>query len=264
MKLKKLVEFSTFNRRGAIILLALTIVILANVILTSNPEVPVSGKLPVESKTYHGNFHKRYQKKHFEDKGTGRKIRTFAFDPNTLPVDSFVIMGLSQKQAMVIENYRKKGGKFRTPEDFARMYVITKSFFDKQKKYIHINQGVRGNLKKNRVIPRVELNTVTMEELIALPLIGEKRAQAIITFRNKAGGIYSVKQLAKMRIMDECSIDTLMKYSDVDESRIVKLDVNTATFTEMKSHPLLGYFVTKKITGYKNLVGTIKRVDELY
>ena len=55
----------------------------------------------------------------------------FAFDPNTASQSDFQRLGLESWQARNIIKYRNKGGIFRTPRDFARVYGLTKKQFEK-------------------------------------------------------------------------------------------------------------------------------------
>ena len=48
-----------------------------------------------------------------------RNVESFRFDPNTVTVNDLMRLGFSEKQALSIDNYRKKGGRFRRKGDFA-------------------------------------------------------------------------------------------------------------------------------------------------
>ncbi len=65
-------------------------------------------------------------------------VHLFAFDPNTIPLDSLCLLGFSPKQAQTIINYRNKGGIFRKKEDFARMYVVSEERYAQLSSYIFI------------------------------------------------------------------------------------------------------------------------------
>ncbi len=67
-----------------------------------------------------------------------RPAQLFAFDPNTISLDSLCLLGFSPKQAQTIINYRSKGGKFRKKEDFARMYVVSEERYAQLSSYIFI------------------------------------------------------------------------------------------------------------------------------
>ncbi len=62
----------------------------------------------------------------------------FFFDPNTITLDSLCMLGLTPRQAQTILNYRNKGGRFRRPEDFSRMYVVSEELYLRVKPFIAI------------------------------------------------------------------------------------------------------------------------------
>lgn len=72
------------------------------------------------------------------DPGKPGSYSPFFFDPNTITLDSLCMLGLSPRQARTILNYRNKGGRFRQPEDFARMYVVSEEFYLRVKPFIVI------------------------------------------------------------------------------------------------------------------------------
>ena len=51
-----------------------------------------------------------------------KEAESFTFDPNTASVEDFCRLGFTVKQAESIDNYRKKGGRFRRKSDFAKSY----------------------------------------------------------------------------------------------------------------------------------------------
>lgn len=73
---------------------------------------------------------KRQSKKEFEK---------FQFDPNSISKDSLELLGISGKTASILDNYRKKGGRFRKPEDLKKVYGMDKHF-DEIKNLISIKQ----------------------------------------------------------------------------------------------------------------------------
>jgi competence protein ComEA len=58
----------------------------------------------------------------------------------------------------------------------------------------------------------VNVNTATMEELTALPGIGEKRAQAIIEVRKQKGGFKSVDELTEVKGIGPANLEKLRPY----------------------------------------------------
>ena len=52
------------------------------------------------------------------------KGELFQFDPNTLSVEGWQKLGLSEKTSKTINKYRSKGGKFYKPEDIKKILMI--------------------------------------------------------------------------------------------------------------------------------------------
>lgn len=108
-----------------------------------------------------------------------RRVETFRFNPNTASIEDLMRLGFSEKQAMAIDSYRQKGGRFRRPSDFARSYVVSDSIFARLEPYI--------------VIPKTDINRADSAALDALPGIGPYFARKIIEYRQRLGG-YSYKE----------------------------------------------------------------------
>jgi competence protein ComEA len=58
----------------------------------------------------------------------------------------------------------------------------------------------------------VNVNTATIEELTALPGIGEKRAQAIVEARKQKGGFKSVDELTEVKGIGPANLEKLRPY----------------------------------------------------
>ena len=87
-----------------------------------------------------------------------RKMESFPFDPNAVTLEELVRLGLSERQAQSILNYREKGGRFRSKEDFKKMYVVSDSLYERLEPFIDI--------------PKLELNAADSAALATLQGIG--------------------------------------------------------------------------------------------
>lgn len=66
------------------------------------------------------------------------KVRLFPFDPNTADSTQLLSLGLKPWQVRSIYRYRAKGGRFRKPTDFARLYGLTLKQYKQLEPYIRI------------------------------------------------------------------------------------------------------------------------------
>ncbi len=203
----------------------------------------------------------------------------FNFDPNTLREEGWQQLGLREKTIKTILNYLSKGGKFRKPEDLQRVYGLFPDEYERLRPYIRIGEVTSSplpawtNEKRDfekpakvtadtrRVI--VEINTADTSALIALPGIGSKLAQRIISFREKLGGFYSVKQVAETFGLADSVFRKIEPLLKLEVKTWRKININTATAEELKVHPYLKWNVINALLAYRKEHGSFRNTDEL-
>ena len=103
-----------------------------------------------------------------------RKVESFSFNPNTVSVEDLRRLGFSEKQAQAIDNYRKKGGRFRRASDFGKSYVVADSVFDRLEPFINI--------------PKLDINKADSAAFDDLPGIGPYFAGKMVSYRASLRG----------------------------------------------------------------------------
>ncbi|MCR5130784.1 MAG: helix-hairpin-helix domain-containing protein [Prevotella sp.] len=71
------------------------------------------------------------------------KPEQFPFDPNTADSTQFLRLGLQPWQVRNIYKYRARGGIYRQPSDFARLYGLTQKQYRELEPYIRISSDYR-------------------------------------------------------------------------------------------------------------------------
>ena len=196
----------------------------------------------------------------------------FQFDPNTLSVEGWQKLGLSEKTSKTIDKYRSKGGKFYKPEDIKKIWGMPEGFYERVKDYITI-ASVQNNHQQNdfekttytkpeKKAVVVNINDADTSAFIALPGIGSKLAARIVNFRDKLGGFYSVEQVGETYGLPDSTFQKIKNSLQLNGS-VKKLNVNTATKDELKIHPYFKWNLANAIVEYRNQHGAFKSLDDL-
>nr|WP_306302127.1 helix-hairpin-helix domain-containing protein [Hoylesella saccharolytica] len=195
---------------------------------------------------------------------------------------AIALSGLTEWQVKSLLKYRAKGGVFRQPADFARLYGLTQRQFKQLQPYIRISDDYRpaaelfAHQEKTTAYQRdtvkfpiklkegahVLLNTADTSVLKKIPGIGSYFARQIVAYRNRLGGYSSVSQLAEI---DDFPSETLsfFQLSADDASRIRKLNLNKLTLNELKRHPYISFYQARAIVDYRRLHGALRSLDDL-
>lgn len=197
------------------------------------------------------------------------------FDPNT--ADSVLLrqLGLPVYIVRNILKYRAKGGVFRSPESFSRIYGLKEEVYQKLKPYItiaplvsvsHVRTDTFRQLKDTiPYIPKyeegtiVDLNKAGTSILKRIPGIGSTLARMIVVYRQRLGGFYDVSQLQEV---PHVRVE-LNKWFVVTPAGLHKIQVNSASLDKLRSHPYMDFYKAKAIMEYRRKRGKIKGLSQL-
>ena len=210
-----------------------------------------------------------------EEAGTHSVFHTkelFNFDPNNLPEDDWVRLGLSPAQARCIKNYEAKGGKFFTKEDVKKMYVISAERYAELEPYIVLPEKKTDSQNEDTQQPTIangknvkpsiiELNTADTSDLISINGIGPAFAKRILDYRDRLGGFYSTAQLTEVFGIDQVKFDGIKNFVKADSSYVRKININTADISELKKLPYFSPSVASALVNYRKVHGNFKSVD---
>ena len=203
-------------------------------------------RLETMRKTRHGrevymvkkeSSHSR-QVKAVREKSAPKSVENFRFDPNTVAVPDLVRLGFTERQAVSIDNYRKKGGIFRRKSDFAKSFVVADSVYARLEPYIDI--------------PLLDLNLADSAAFDRLPGIGGYFAAKMVEFRRQLGGSYSSKeQLMDIRRFDREKFDALSDLVVVSDDNVRPYPLWTLPADSLKQHPYIGSYAARGIVIYR-------------
>jgi len=215
-----------------------------------------------------------YESSEFTEKKT--LADPFIFNPNEVSLADLQVLGFSLKQAESIDRYRSKGGKFRSPEDFKKMFVVNEFMYarlehflsfpenqsDDKYAYSEKKDWPKKEEKSNRIYA---LNTVDSIGLEGLPGIGPIYAQRIIKYRERLGGYTSIEQLNEVYGLDKNpeTVSLISPFLTVDGIPLTKINVNTATWAELVRHPYINKNIANSIIAIRLQHGPYKEVNDV-
>ncbi len=208
------------------------------------------------------------------------KGELFYFDPNTLSLEGWKRLGIRDKTIGTIQNYTSKGGKFKKPADLQRIYGLYPDEYERLAPYVKIestgviptSKDFTGNSRSSEETVKtyvayrytsVDINLADTTDLIALPGIGGKLATRIINFRNKLGGFYSISQVGETFGLPDSTFQKIKQYLKLESSAVRKININTATIDELKSHPYIRYGIANPIIAYRDQHGPFANLHDI-
>lgn len=188
-----------------------------------------------------------------QDRFVERRDTLFAFDPNYVTTQELVWLGLSPKQAQVIINWREKGGYFWEKQDFARMYTVSDSLYERLEPYLYIH--VPQHKKLN-------LNQADSAALDALPGIGPYFARKILDYRDRLGGYAAVEQLLEVGL-DSLRWRSLSVRLWCDTTQIRCLSLSCSPADSLARHPYIGSYLTSSIVRWREFQKKPIKLEDL-
>lgn len=213
--------------------------------------------------SYHSVYRKNY--------GT-----LFYFDPNTIDAAGWKKLGLRDKTIGTILNYRSKGGKFKKPEDIRKVWGLFPDEAERLIPYIKIENSEENIFVKDepaefyerkkyesiRTYKAININHADTSEWIALPGIGSKLSQRIISFRDKLGGFYSVQQVGETFGLADSVFQKIKPFLQVS-GEVKKININKASIEALKTHPYIRYAIGNAIIQYRKQHGDYKSIGDM-
>jgi len=284
--------FSKGQRIAITVLIALIVVIivlnLALPLLINNKEKPVDNNFITEAREFELKMVQRdslrnaawkhqYQNKYAPANAAWKtrqeKYSLFAFDPNKADSATFIALGIKPFIISNILKFRKKGGTFKTPESFSKVYGISPEKFNELAPHIRIDQTITTKTDSIKYPSKpastkvqgmvVELNSADTTELLKVTGIGRGYAKGIVRFRQQTGGFASVEQLRELYGMTEANFQKIRLSCTANTSLIRKIKINSATVERLNAHPYINFYQAKAIYELRRQKVKLKNIQEL-
>lgn len=202
-------------------------------------------------------------------------IQIEPFDPNSLDEEGWQDLGLNQKQAKVIMNYRAKGGTFKIKSDLSKMYSISDQKYQELRPFIllpdsmvftsHIQENPQAFEKKDKteIIVYVKINSADSLQFIKLKGIGPVLSSRILNYRERLGGFHSIFQISEVYGLQDSTFRKIKKYFILDTVKLRTININTADAKTLKRLPYLRWKHANAIEKYRRQHGKFSDLNEL-
>lgn len=171
------------------------------------------------------------------------------FNPNDYSLDDWMALGLSVKQSQSILNFVQRG--IYSNSALEKIYVMPTEVYDLIKDSTYYEKQITEfTVIKDSVVkplPLLEINAASKEDLIELNGVGEFYAKQILKYKNELGGFVFIEQLLEVWKMRLETYEKLLPQLSIDINKIKKINVNTCSLEDLRSHPYLDYYQANSI-----------------
>lgn len=211
----------------------------------------------IERQQYGNNYSRNDYQHEYRDNAQPTEL--FDFDPNTATKDELEQLGFKPWQAENIVKYRSKGGCFKQPSDITKIHGVDADFAERLMPYIKIESQTQ--TASYDIL--VNINTATASDFQKLKGIGEAYSKRIVAYREKLGGFIAVEQVREVYGMTDELYNSILPNIKVNNEPIRTININTADFKTLVSHPYIDKKIANAILNYRDFAKTIKSTDEL-
>jgi len=186
----------------------------------------------------------------------------FPFDPNTASLDSLVLLGIPEKVAGRLINYRESGASFLVKSDIMKVYGFPEEIYTKLSPYIILPDSVSKSTKSPETL--LDINVTDEQKLASRAKIDVALSKRIIKYRQLLGGFIHESQLAEVYGITsdlQSRIETCVFIRKGFTPK--KVRINTGDENALKTHPYISDALANDIIRYREVNGSISSKAEL-
>jgi len=207
-----------------------------------------------------------------------RKPKLYPFNPNYITDYKAYTLGISPEEFDRLKTYRNNDKWINSKNDFKNVTQISDSLLAVISPYFKFPEWITNPKAKNNFkdyksekgyseksfAQKIDLNKATEEQLQQVSGIGNALSKRIIEYRKKLDGftndiqlynVYGLESFVVKRALNEFTVKT--------PKEIVKLDINSASASDLATIPGIPFDLAKKIWEYRILRERINSFSEL-
>jgi competence protein ComEA len=193
----------------------------------------------------------------------------FQFDPNQVSKADLIKLGIPERVANSIINYRLKGGRFKVADDIRKIYGLSPDLANQVVPYAVINDSFNAtsfSAKHNGSYfkpAKININIADSTAFADLPGIGSRLSSRIVRYRDRLGGFYEIKQLREVYGINDSILIKIDEKIYLDRYSVNRMNINEVDYEELSRHPYIGYSKARLLIAFRRANGKIENRDDL-
>lgn len=267
--LKSLFVFTRKQRKGIFLLVIFIgiIQVLYYVLDFSNTEIFDLDSLEIVQ------LQQKYDSLHLQQNADNLS-NNYSFNPNFIDDHRGYMLGMSPVEIDRLLQYRQAGNWVNSVTEFQQITGVSDSLLAVISPRFRFPEWVTQrhsspDLSKKRVnnktpIVRRDLNEATAEELQEVYGVGEVLAARIVKYRQRLNGFLTDEQLYDVYGLSPQTVENIkQKFTVITRPTVQKINLNTATASDLATLPFISFQLAKEIVDYRLLHQGFTNLEQL-
>jgi len=185
-----------------------------------------------------------------------KPLHLINFDPNQIDSVQAINLGIPERQVRSMLHYRARGGYFKNPDDFAKLYGLKNELFLLLRPYIKMNPKKKSddlfytNQKSSKQFNdekdnwKMDINNGDENEWVLRTNLNKELIRRILSYRNYIGSFTSPYQLNKIYGLPDSILQKLRGHLYIKPGAKIILNANAMRFKDWKQ---LGLFSDQQV-----------------
>jgi DNA uptake protein ComE-like DNA-binding protein len=204
-------------------------------------------------------------------------VVVFPFNPNYITDYKGYSLGMSVPEIDRLHDFRAADKFINSVEGFQKVTLVSDSLLNRISPYFKFPDWVnqqhfkkketsvysQTNSRPSKIIVK-DINTATALELKVINGVGEKLSARIVKFRDRLGGFVDDEHVSEVYGLEPVVVQRIIeRFKVLSPPEIIKVNINTASVSEMSKLIYLNYTISNAISQYRKENGVIHSFDEL-